>query len=1453
MIRRLEKFLEDWLDNEDVGPEEMGRTAPKVESLEESIAHITETCKAFDNADTQTYFKAASCDIAPTSKKRDAGTVVGQSSSVPFSTFKPIEPSRLVFVGVPSFDPVPYLDPHSASIFKCPLKNSLDPETFTGSLPHVRMHCSHDKKLELFNLLDSTRRLSLHRTSEVRERFASGMFSVVKSLEKDRLILDSRPANELEILEQRWVKSLASAESLTRLHLKEFQNLRFSGSDVRDFYYLFAVSEERCRRNILQGVVKPHEVSHLSCFREELWNESCLHAGLATLAMGDSQAVGLAQTCHLGLALQSMVASPETLLTLKGPLPRTRTLVGIVIDDFVTISKTSIDATAPSEGAQLADKMETAYHEVGLIPHKDKSFRDSEKDTFWGADCNGTTGIIRGTLRRAIPLMSIILQIERLGFATVEILQTIAGSLVSLFLFRRRLLSLLDAVFQSCSGRSARSIVKLSGRARGELLMMASLLPFAGTNLRAGFLPRVTASDASNWGEAGVYSEIPCDVSSELCRHALRRSVWAKLLPPGKAWERSHERLSPDLELPEDVEPFVMNPLWKFLATMLEYRLLYSRRSGKPRHINIGEVRSMLESERQNGFEFPSCRGLYCMDSQVALGCLGKGRSSSPSLNWELSRSLPNILGSDSYSELAYFNTLINPADAPTRGRMIPPPSVTPPLWWQDLFAGSFESFDLWLETVGLDSHSVSELPPFSELAGPSRTDIGPALSLQNHNLQADAADPSSDLTPELASKDICSKLQPLPCSSAFDSEQSEDAFAAGRGSSDLVAHLEPFEEKEKEADEASGRRETHRAPRRTCPGTSNCRPMVASPEKKMDLHFLHHLDSAEKKEVEEFILGLDPKQVHLRQSTEWPPTRPGFLDLYSGAKGVASALVSLADTWVVTYEINDGPGQDLNSKPLRTSIKKMIKYGLFLGWGAAPVCSSFSVAITPPVRNCEFPFGRPDATERMKVKMMEGNESASWLLDLAELSVELSVEFWLENPDLSWFFRLPTWKAFLMKHPKVVDFWRCDYCRFRKRWRKRTKFLTSTVIKGCSTFCSGGHTHIRLRGRSLRDKKSWTLVAQEYPTGVCLTIATSLLVSCGLLPELSNFNSSDFAGTNCRRLGEASHPGPVADRSLNLDAVQLIETRTLELQNKIWKWFLKWLHDQLPDAVVQDIISQPCLVSPFIKEFGTFLFNSGKSLYVLRHLVVFVQKSMIGAREHLGPCWALINKWEVVEPVSHRTPIPSSLVRAMVVVALHWKWFRFAGCVCLSFFGITRPGETLKACRRDLVLPYDLCSDEVQHAFLRISAPKARRRGTGRVQHATVENETVVNFLTAVFGNLNPDQGLYPISPSSFRRRWDTVLAHLGVTKDYRITPGTLRSGGAVHEYRKGTDLVKLLWRMRLRNLATLEHYIQEVAGDSFLNDLQPKVRHNIRLLTELFEAALSAFTAHKANRNPV
>ena len=77
--------------------------------------------------------------------------------------------------------------------------------------------------------------------------------------------------------------------------------------------------------------------------------------GLACLAMGDTQAVEIAQTCHVGLCVQNKILDESTLLAMNLPPPRSRTSTGIVIDDFVsvTIEARSLEevSRSPTESA----------------------------------------------------------------------------------------------------------------------------------------------------------------------------------------------------------------------------------------------------------------------------------------------------------------------------------------------------------------------------------------------------------------------------------------------------------------------------------------------------------------------------------------------------------------------------------------------------------------------------------------------------------------------------------------------------------------------------------------------------------------------------------------------------------------------------------------------------------------------------------------------------------------------------------------------------------------------------------------------------------------------------------------------------------------------------------------------------------------------------------------------
>lgn len=1008
-VRRLEQFQEAWITVSPCGPEEMGRTAAKVESLEATLDDLELQAVSLSSKSSK-YFSSSDLSLNPTDGREALGDLVGKSKIDKLTTFKQVDPSRLTFVGKPVFDPSPYLDRQSRAVFNQPLTERVPPELYNGQVPRVRVHCSAGQKVRLFELLDASNRLGVHLASEVTPQFSSGLFSIVKDLQKDRLILDSRGANTLEVPILRWVRGLAAGECLTRLTLQPTERLVCSGNDLRDFYYLFAATNQRSRRNVLSGSIPVSQISHLHAVKEVHRAQKRVFCSLSTLAMGDSQAVEIAQTCHLGLAAQTGVLSPSNFICMNLPLPRCSTMSGIIIDDYVSLSKIPFDqdtAQKPSGSAVLADKLQDEYLKVDLIPNVKKGFRDEQSSSFWGADVDGQRGVVRGNLRRAVPVAGLVLKTVKLGFATVELLQILVGSLISLFLYRRRLLSVLDSIFASIRGRGPRDIVRLSNHTKTDLLVCVVLLPWACTNMRALFSGRVTATDASSTKEAAVVASVPSRVASELARHTLKKSVWSKLLGPASEWLRKKGLLAPELELPDPDESFSSNPLWLTLAEGLTYKKQFCRLRNPLHHINIGELRSFLHSEYLHGRNSPSSRELFGLDSQVALGAILKGRSSSAAMNRELCRSIPTVLAYDTYSELMYFETAANRGDDPTRDRPIRGPSRRLPEWWMELSLGVTGQFDKWLTEQGIDPYSLSGLPDFSELLGEKDSvdfsDASPEPQIDNKARNvANKDDPAIDALP------------------MDDGEVNEYSNDDGRDCS-----LNP---------EALGLLKSFRK--------------------------------------DQFIF---PAGQH------WPPCSPGFLDLFSGARGVAKQQTKIGHAWTLTFDILHHEDEDLYSRAVQVKLERLVSLGAFVGVGAAPVCASFSSAITPPIRNNLYPYGIPGLRPVMQHKVTLGNNSLWWLISLFEICILANVVFWVENPQSSWMFRTPAWKEFLRKHPEVGS-WMVDYCRFDKPWRKRTLFFSTTPLKGFKTLCFRDHEHVVLRGRSRQHRKNWTLVAQEYP-----------------------------------------------------------------------------------------------------------------------------------------------------------------------------------------------------------------------------------------------------------------------------------------------------------------------------------------------------------------------------------
>ena len=193
----------------------------------------------------------------------------------------------------------------------------------------------------------------------------------------------------------------------------------------------------------------------------------------------------------------------------------------------------------------------------------------------------------------------------------------------------------------------------------------------------------------------------------------------------------------------------------------------------------------------------------------------------------------------------------------------------------------------------------------------------------------------------------------------------------------------------------------------------------------------------------------------------------------------------------------------------VRSKIEFLVSSKVFLHASAAPICSSFSRAITPAVRDRDFPRGLPWVVGAMKQKLIDGNSHSDWLGSFIFLCISVSVGFWVENPDSSHLWNQVIWRK--LGADVFANCYRLDFCRYNTPWRKRTRFFTDNCVRGLRHICKGGHQHRVLRGRSATHKLPWTKVAEPYPKGLCDYLAWSCCVRYGFKKEIP--------GLCCRKL----------------------------------------------------------------------------------------------------------------------------------------------------------------------------------------------------------------------------------------------------------------------------------------------------------------------------------------------
>lgn len=278
---------------------------------------------------------------------------------------------------------------------------------------------------------------------------------------------------------------------------------------------------------------------------------------------------------------------------------------------------------------------------------------------------------------------------------------------------------------------------------------------------------------------------------------------------------------------------------------------------------------------------------------------MNKGRSSSLALNQELQQSLGLHLGCGVINNSGYLPSRENPSDDPTRHVEIRKPAEPLP----DFFlendpseeSEQLRQLDAWLVERGADPWTVAGLPDLQELGMPSQED--PSWSKKHRRKRA-------------------RRRRAMACS----------GFSCREGC-----------EASKESGTDGGVDQLHRNSFFFPTARSKGRPALTARARAV----------LQRVRRDQFIF---PASWHVPDG--WVPDFAGYLDLYSGAKGVARSVAAKGDVWCICFEIEDSPFQDVLADDNKEIIQELLPSGAINGFGAAIFCSSFSRAVRPPFRS---------------------------------------------------------------------------------------------------------------------------------------------------------------------------------------------------------------------------------------------------------------------------------------------------------------------------------------------------------------------------------------------------------------------------------------------------------------------------------------------------------------------
>ena len=348
----------------------------------------------------------------------------------------------------------------------------------------------------------------------------------------------------------------------------------------------------------------------------------------------------------------------------------------------------------------------------------------------------------------------------------------------------------------------------------------------------------------------------------------------------------------------------------------------------------------------------------------------------------------------------------------------------------------------------------------------------------------------------------------------------------------------------------------------------------------------------------------------------------PGWLDLFSGTRGLGKCLAAVTPCWILCLDLQHGADEDLRSERLQDLLDWLLLQGAFYGFSAGPACGSFSSATGFSYRSKDYPRGLPGLPIAKREKVEADNELLSFLLRLVETAETAGLIFLIENPRNSWLWKQEAWSG-LLSEPGCPDFL-CDMCAFGTRWKKATRVRTNCSLRGQRLLCKCSVPHQVLRGRDKRSGVTWTKLAESYPRKFSMLLAHSIAGDIGRLGEYRPLDIARCAKCSSARIGEASKPGPrrarAARPALRLKDLQLVEPATALLRARVWGKFRAWLEQGAGPDSWESTLQVPSLLVQMLIAYGQVLYDENASLNDFRQLLAHAQAVLPAAKALMRP-----------------------------------------------------------------------------------------------------------------------------------------------------------------------------------------------------------------------------------------